>query len=255
VIITNHQSKTGEGAEQAVARLALEAFNEAGGTKLAPDAGSEPWRVRRIFQRMDEAADAVRIDLKEFDHIRGRTYAHIGLSAHQRFVSRGFGVDRVTPEREYSYYKLISSTTDDPLRPNIGAVDGLLTGLKLTENLSRSLEQPRVGELGVVDAIAARERLIDSLIEKLTEKRAEGTPAVMRERYGAEFIRVVRFTAALERSLALALGVSLVVWLSRANCYRRGSCSATAESAHFRLSSHCLNVFPLPTAQALRTRK
>jgi LmbE family N-acetylglucosaminyl deacetylase len=89
VIITNHLPKAGEGAEQAVARLALEAFNEVGVTKPAPEAGSEHGIVRRLFQRTDAAAGAVRIDLKEFDGVRGRTYAQIGLWRHHRFVSRG----------------------------------------------------------------------------------------------------------------------------------------------------------------------
>ena len=213
VIITNHGIKSGEGAEQAAARLALEAFNEAGATKLAPEPGSEAWQVRRIFQRTDDAS-GVRIDLKEYDHVRGRTYAQIGLAAHQRFLSRGAGLDRLTPEREVSYYKLIASAPGDTLKPDAGLSNGLLAGLTLTENLSRSIEQPRVGNLGVVDAIADRERLIDALIEKLVEKRAEGTAEVMHERYGAEFVRVVRFTAALERSLALALGLNLEVTLS-----------------------------------------
>ena len=214
IIITNHGPKTGEGAEQAVARLALEAYNEAGATTLAPEAGSEPWQVRRIFQRADDGAAAVKIDLTEYDQVRGRTYAQIGLAAHQRFLSRGAGLDRLTPEREVSYYKLIASAPADTMKPDPVESSGLLAGLTLTENLSRSIEQPRVGDLGVVDAIAARERLIDSLIEKLIEKRAEGTVEAMHQRYGPEFVRVVRFTAALERSLALALGLNLEVTLS-----------------------------------------
>ena len=213
VIITNHAPKTGEGAEQAIARLALEAFNEAPGTKLAPEAGSDAWRVRRIFQRTDEPAGAVKLDLKEYDHLRGRSYAQIGLAAHHRFRSRGAGLDRLTPEREASYYRLISSTPEDPLKSE-AASNALLDGLTLTENLSRSIEPPRIGDLSPVEAIAARERLADALIERLIEKRAEGTADVMRERHGPEFVRVVRYTAALERSLALALGLSLELTLS-----------------------------------------
>src|SRR6266404_1806905 len=229
VIITNHESKTGEGVEQAVARLALEAFNAAGATKLAPEAGSGVWQVRRFFERTDDATAGVRIDLSEYDQVRGITYARIGLSAHHRFFSRGATFDRLTPERETSYYKLIASGPDEQpdagsrekiLRlPIAGAPPGsvsaeLFTGLTLPENLSRSTAPPRVGDLKIVDAIATGERLIEALTEKLIEKRAEGTVDDMHARYGGEFIRVVRFTATLERAIALALGLNLEVTLS-----------------------------------------
>ena len=231
LIITNHDSKTGEGVEQAVARLALEAFNAAGATKLAPEADSEPWQVRRFFERTDDATAGARIDLGEYDQVRGITYARIGLSAHHRFFSRGASFDRLTPERETSYYKLMASAPDEQVTPDAvlrekilrlpiagappGSVSvGLFTGLTLPENVSRSIAPPRVGDLRVADAIATGERLIDSLTEKLIEKRAEGTTDDMHARYGAEFVRVVRFTAALERAIALALGLNLEVTLS-----------------------------------------
>ena len=230
VIITNHNPKTGEGIEQAVARLAIEAFNAAGATTLAPDAGSEVWQVRRFFERTDGATAGVKIDLNEYDHVRGMTYAQMGLAAHQRFLSRGAGLDRLTPERETSYYKLTASRSDEQLNPDSGSREmiirfpivntpagvsaGLLTGLTLPENVSRSIAQPRVGSLGLVDAITTGERLVDALIEKLIEKRAEGTIDDLRARHGADFARVVRFTANLERAIALALGVNLEVSLS-----------------------------------------
>ncbi len=214
VIITNHRAKTGEAAEQAVARLALEAFNAAGATELAPEAGSAVWTVRRFFERTDDATAGVKIDLNEYDHVRGMTYAQIGLAARHRFLSRGASLDRLTRERETSYYMLIAFAPDDTLKPDAESRTGLLGGLTLPENLSRSIAQPRVGDLGVMDAIATGERLIDALIEKLVEKRAEGTADVMHERYGSEFVRVVRFTAALERAIALALGLNLAVTIS-----------------------------------------
>ncbi|MEK6410600.1 MAG: PIG-L family deacetylase [Acidobacteriota bacterium] len=211
VIITNHHSRSGEGVEQAVTRLALEAFTAAGQTKLAPEAGSEAWQVRRFFRRTDDSGEGVKIDLNEYDHARGLTYAQIGLAAHHRFLSRSASLDRLTPERETSYFKPIDSHADqETMKPGAG----LLDGLTLPENVTRSIVQPRVGDLGVVDAIATGERLIDALIEKLIEKRAEGTAEVMHERYGADFVRVIRFTTALERALALALGLNLEVTVS-----------------------------------------
>jgi LmbE family N-acetylglucosaminyl deacetylase len=215
VIITNHRPKTGEATEQAVARLALEAFQAAGETKLAPEAGSDPWSVRRYFERTDDAAAGVKIDLNEYDYVRGLTYTQIGLAAHHRFQSRGAALDRPTPERETSYYKLIASAAGDELRSEAGSSSGLLDGLKLPENLSRTIDAPRVGDSSLVNAIA-NERLIDVLTEKLVELRAEGTAEVMRERYGPEFVRVVRFTAAIERAIVLALGLNLEVKLSDA---------------------------------------
>ena len=214
VIITNHNAKTGEGAEQAVARLALEAFNAAGATTPAPEAGSEPWVVRRFFERTGDSTAGIKIDLNEYDHVRGMTYAQIGLTAHHRFHSRGASLDRLTPERETSHYKLIASAPDDTTKADAGSSTGLLDWLTLPENLSRSIAPPMVGDLKVVDAIAAGDRLIDALIEKLIEKRAEGTADVLHERYGSEFVRVFRFTAAIERAIALALGLNLEVTIS-----------------------------------------
>lgn len=208
VIITSHNSKTGEGVQQAVARLALEAFNAAGDAKLAP--GSEPWRPGRFFLRTEDPRADVTINLNEYDRVRGVSYAQIGLAAHRRFRSRGASLDRLTPELETSYYKLIAPASDEKMP----AGAGLLDGLTLPQNVTRSIAPPRVGDLAIVDAIAAGERLIDVLQEKLIEKRAEGSPADMLARYGTEFARVIRFTAALERALALALGLNLEVTVS-----------------------------------------
>src|SRR6185503_10086077 len=89
VIITGHDTKSGEGVEQAVARLALEAFSAAADAKVAPEADLEAWRVSRFFQRADENNHDVAINVSEYDSVRGRSYAQIGLAAHQRFASRG----------------------------------------------------------------------------------------------------------------------------------------------------------------------
>src|SRR5882724_11733171 len=107
VIITNHHSKTGEGVEQAVTRLALDAFTEAGQAKLAPEAGSGLWQAGSFFEKTDDPRPHVKINLNEYDIVRGKTYAQIGHAAHQRFLSRGAGLDRLTPERETSSFKLI----------------------------------------------------------------------------------------------------------------------------------------------------
>lgn len=214
VIITSHDTTGGEGVQQAVARLAREAFiaapNTNVDTKMAPEAGFEVWQARRLFSRTEPANSDVAINLMEYDRVRGLTYAQMGLAAHCRFFSRGASLDRLTPDRETSYYKLIASSSDETMHPGAG----LLDGLTLTQNVARSIAPPRVGDTGVVDSIAAGERLVDALIEKLIEKRAEGTAETMHERYGAEFVRVARFTASLERALVLALGLNLELSLS-----------------------------------------
>ncbi|HXU37710.1 MAG TPA: PIG-L family deacetylase [Blastocatellia bacterium] len=218
VVITPHDATTGEGAEQAVARLAREAFtaspNMNEDTRLSSDAGSDVWQVRRFFARTDEggasAGSEVALNLKEYDRVRGLSYAQMGLAAHRRFLSRGASFDRLTADRETSFYKLIASRSDETLR----AGSGLLDGITLTQNVARSVAPPRVGDNSAVDSIAAGDRLVDALIDKLIEKRAEGSIETMHERYGPEFVRVVRFTSAVERALVLALGLNLDVSLS-----------------------------------------
>lgn len=210
VIITRHDSKTGEGVSQAVARLALEAFAGSANAKVAPEAGSEAWEVQRFFGPAGSGAPHVTINLNEYDRVRGRSYAQIGLAAHNQFASTGADLDRLTPERETSAYKLLASASDEKLKSGAG----LLDGLDIPEKVGRSIVPPRVGDQNVLNAVNLGDRLIDALVEKLIEKRAEGTVADLRERYGGQFIRVARFTAVIERALALALGLNVQVGLS-----------------------------------------
>lgn len=219
VVITPHDATNGEGAQQAVARLAREAFTAAPNmnddTRLSSDAGSDVWQVRRFFVRTDDGANSgagseVAINLKEYDRIRGLSYAQMGLAAHRRFLSRGASFDQLTDGRQTSSYKLIASRSDETLR----AGSGLLDGITLTQNVARSIAPPRVGDNSAIDSIAAGDRLVDALIEKLIEKRAEGNSETMHERYGPEFVRVVRFTSAVERALVLALALNLDLSLS-----------------------------------------
>ena len=210
VIITRHNPKVGEGVEQAAARLALEAFASTADAKVAPEADLEAWRVSRFFQRADENNLDVSINLNEYDSVRGRSYAQIGLAAHQRFASRGSNLDRLTPDREKSIFKLVASASDEKLKRDAG----LLDGIALPEKITTSIAPPRVGGSSLVESLASGERLVDALIEKLIEKRAEGTPAALHERYGSQFVRVIRFTTALEQAIALALGLNLDVTVS-----------------------------------------
>lgn len=212
IIITNHDPKSGEGVEQAIARLIPDAVDSAASAKVTPEPSEDICRVRRIFRRTNAATGGVRIDLTEYDQVRGRSYAEIGLTAHRRFASRGASLDQMSVDREVSYYKWIGGISNEPAPSGLGV--GLLSGIVLSENVGRSIAQPRVGSLGSVEAMSTGERLIDALVEKLVEKRAEGTIEQMRPRYGPELVRVLRFTATLERAIALASGLSIEVRLS-----------------------------------------
>jgi LmbE family N-acetylglucosaminyl deacetylase len=210
VIITRHDTSSGDGQEQAIARLLREAFTAAADLKMAPEANSEAWQARRLFQRTVEAGGDVAINLDQYDQVRGHSYAEIGLAARQQLVSFGAATARLTSEKEQSYYKLLASQTDETMLPD----DSLLTRLNLPENLARSIAPPRVGDQALLETIGQRDRLIETLVEKLVEKRAEGSPSEMHTRYGAEFFRAVRFIETLERALALAIGLDFRITIT-----------------------------------------
>src|SRR5215216_864039 len=215
VIVTNHDAGAGDGQERAIARLLAQAFTAAGDAKVAPEANPEPWRARRLFRRTDEANASLTVNLDRYDQARGRTYAEIGLLAHHKLLSFGAALDRLTPEREKSYYKLTAQAPGAEINQDDSLLTGsLLTGLALPENLARSVAPPRAGDQSLLEAVGQRERLVEALREKLIEKRAEGSPDDLHERYGPEFVRVIRFTEALEKALALTLGLDFQVTIT-----------------------------------------
>jgi len=212
IILTNSSGQSADGQQQALARLTSDAFDAAASAKLAPEAGSEVWQVQRLFRRTDEWNATVAVNLAELDGRRGRSYAELGLIAHHQLVSYGRHKDQLTPDRLTSYYKLALATPDDQLNsPN-----DLLSALPLPDKVRVGIAPPHVGELTLLEAIGQRERLIAALNERLLEKRVEGDEAAQRERYGADFFRVIRYTQTLERALALSLGISLDVSLGDA---------------------------------------
>jgi hypothetical protein len=71
-----------------------------------------------------------------------------------------------------------------------------------------------VGNLSLMEALTLPEKLVEALTGKLLETRAEGSIDTLRNRYGKEFFRVVRFTENLERAIALALGIRCELSLS-----------------------------------------
>jgi LmbE family N-acetylglucosaminyl deacetylase len=207
IILTNSSGQSADGQQQALARLTGDAFDAAANAKLAPEAGSEVWQARRFFRRADEWDATVALNLAEIDGRRGRSYAELGLLAHHQLVSYGRHKDQLTPERLTSYYKLALATPDDQLKSS----DDLLSALPLPDKVRVGVTPPHVGDQTLLEAIGQRDRLIAAMNERLLEKRVEGDEAAQRERYGADFFRVIRYTQTLERALALALGISLDV--------------------------------------------
>jgi len=203
VMITGDKAESPDGQRQAVAAVLSEAFASSANKKF--DVGQHPdhWAPRRLFTKSDETAFQVLLDLSEHDHLRGRTYAEIGLSALRKLASLSPWPSRVFPERETSYYALAAFAE---LQKPSGA--SFLDGLRLPENLARSIAPPRVGDLSLTEAIVSRDKVIEALKSALVEKQAEGSAEVLYGRYGAEFFRVTRYTEAIQRSLALALGVT-----------------------------------------------
>ena len=209
VIITNHNPSTGDGQQQALAQLIREAFDDSATTDLASESAAAPWRVRRLFQRTRDPQADLPVNLRERDAARGQSYAEIGLAARRRNNSLRLSGGFEDFGNETSYYRLIASPRGDKF-------DGssLVAGLTLAENLRRSIEVPRVGDMSVLEAITKPSALIDALNEKLLEKRAEGPIEQLQSRYGAEYGRVVRFIDSLEHALSLLLGISLEVTIS-----------------------------------------
>jgi LmbE family N-acetylglucosaminyl deacetylase len=203
VIITNHNIKSGDGQQRALAGLAREAFRGAANATTPAEAGADPWQVRRLFEKTDASDADVVVNLNEHDAARGQTYAEIGSAASRKNLANN-------AEREKSYYMLSAAAAEEKL----DAGGSLLAGLKLAENLGRSIAPPRVGDLSLLEATTRQAELVDALREKLLEKRAEGSADDLRARYGPEFVRVSRFTASLERALALMLGLSLEVTMN-----------------------------------------
>jgi hypothetical protein len=194
-IISNHDGKTGDGQQQAVGRLLIEAFDSAADTKTATGADSEPWQVKRFFLKTDENRAEVIINGNEFDPLRGKTYAEAGS-----LDSATLPYAHSTPK---SFYRLALSAAGDQRQGRQTFFDGFT----LPEKLRLSVAPPIVGSLSLMEALTMPERLVEALTEKLIEKRAEGSVATLRARYGKEYFRVVRFISNLERAIALALGI------------------------------------------------
>ncbi|MEW6129161.1 MAG: PIG-L family deacetylase [Acidobacteriota bacterium] len=196
VLITHNKINAGEGQRQALARLLLEAFDAAGDEKIktAPESGI--WQTQRLFQISDEADFDLLINLNEYDRVRGQTIKELAKS----YTSSGS-----LPIGEKRYLKIIRSAAGERPKPN----GSLLDGLTLPNKIQQSLTLPIINGKSLYEL--PRETLIESLTEKLAEKRAEGGLEQLKERYNANYFRLVRFRENLEHAIALAAGVKLQV--------------------------------------------
>lgn len=190
-----------DGQYQAVIQLALEAFTAAADAQRFPEL-SPAWQVRRVYEPSSDKDGDVSINLEEYDHVRGRTYAQISNAANTRYGSR-----EISTEPARLNYKLSRFSSDE--KPT--GTGTLFGGLELPSNLSRSVEPLRVPDISLEEALTRRDSLLTVLSEKLAEKRAEGSKEQLQDRYGVESFRVSRFIEALERAIALALGVEFEV--------------------------------------------
>ena len=210
IIINTSDAKNGDGQQQAVSRLVIEAFDAASDVSRFAEPDIEPWRVSRLFQPTAEESQQVTVNIGEYDADRGLTYEQIGLAALKQYKNSQGWPERIEAERGKVFYKLSRSAPDDKFRPG----GSLLDGITLPENLARSIAPPRVGDASLIEAVGMKDKLIEALRERLLEKRAEGAVADMRSRYGSQFFRMIRYTQSLERAIALALDLSLEAALS-----------------------------------------
>ena len=210
VIINTSNGKSRDGQQQAVSRLVNEAFDSAGDVSRFAEPEIEPWRVSRVFERVTEESQQVTVNIAEYDSDRGLTYEQMGLAALRQYSHSQGWPERFQIEEGKAFYKLSRSAPDDKFSPG----SSLLDGITLPEILARSIAPPRVGDASLIEAVGMKEKLIEALRERLLEKRGEGTIQEIRSRYGSQFFRMLRYTEALERAIARALGLSLEATLS-----------------------------------------
>ncbi len=196
VIITPHRINTGEGRQQAIARLLLEAYDAAADEKFVAPGDLQVWKTKRVVQQTDESEFDILANLNEYDVLRGTTYLQTAASDSK-------------PKSDKLYFKLLRSGEGERPKPNGSLFDGLV----LPAKIQQSLAPPVFNGKPLVEVLSARETLVQVLSEKLAEKRAEGGIEALRERYGADYFRLVRFIENLERVIALAAGVQFEIAL------------------------------------------
>ncbi len=196
VIVTNNRLNTGDSRQQATARLLLEANDAAADEKFSLPGEAQVWQTKRIFQLTDESDFDVLANLNEYDQWRGKTY---GESA------RLYSKNNTQTISDKLYLKILRSAAGERPKPN----GSLFEGLSLPAKIQQTLALPLYNGKSLIEALPLRENLVQVLSEKLAEKRAEGGIESLRERYGADYFRLIRFMEIIERAISLAAGIRL----------------------------------------------
>ncbi len=118
VIVTRFpvDRSSGHGHHTSSARLAREAFHAAGDPQRFPEQLDrvEPWQAKRLFWNgwrlsEQEQAEAVRVDVGEFDPLLGFSYSEIAAISRSMHKSQGFGAAGRRGTR-YEYFKLVEGS-------------------------------------------------------------------------------------------------------------------------------------------------
>jgi LmbE family N-acetylglucosaminyl deacetylase len=241
-IISDHDGKTGNAEQQALGRLLIEAFDSAADSKISTGSDAEAWQAKRLFLKTDANNAEVIINGNEFDSLRGKTYRQAVLPASTK--------ERQLPVTTNSFYRLALSVSGEQRQLRKSFFDGFT----LPEKLRLSITPPVVGNLSLMEALTLPERLAEALTEKLIEKRAEGSIAILRERYGKEFFRVVRFTENLERAIAIASGIRCEMALSD-TIIAQGETFTAQISFHNNSNTFLSMVFHMPDSLPVAGKK
>jgi hypothetical protein len=214
VVVTNCDQGDSTGLTAAVGGLLTEAFKASPDEMKLNDAGL-PWGPRRLFLASDERHAQVKVNLSEYDRIRGYPYIDLAEAAREPY---SFGA---SPESlpEFCFYKLVQAIEGDSFKPG----GTLLSGIELPGDVKESVAPPKVfesaphgptelpggGSRSLEQALGNPSALVDALIDRLTVKHSEPkSPGGQ-----GDTLREKRFVETLERSVALVLGISLTVEL------------------------------------------
>ena len=118
VIVTRFpvDRSSGHGHHTSSARLAREAFHAAGDPRRFPEQLDrvDPWQAKRLFWNgwrlsEQEQAEAVKVDVGEFDPLLGSSYSEIAAISRSMHKSQGFGAAGRRGTR-FEYFKLVEGS-------------------------------------------------------------------------------------------------------------------------------------------------